>query len=170
MRDFENRPRSPRGRMRLGVRAATSLPVLLVAPLAAQTIVPDGSLGTAVNLNGTTYEIGGGTRSGDNLFQSFARFDLPTSFTGDFRNTTGGNVSNVISRVTRARCRASTAPFAPRSPARICSWSIRRGSSSVPTRGSTSQARGSHSPVPIVPPGRATEPYDGAPSENGGER
>ena len=73
MRDFENQPRFPRGRKRLGVRAATILPVLLVAPLAAQTIVPDGSLGTAANLNGTTYEIGGGTRSGNNLFQSFAR-------------------------------------------------------------------------------------------------
>ena len=73
----------------------TSLRSLLVAlpllgltiglPAHAQSITgaPDGT-NTRVILNGNRYDIGGGTQSGTNLFQSFQRFGLATNETANF--------------------------------------------------------------------------------------
>lgn len=75
------------------------LSLFLVTPVASQTVTSSG-LGTAVNVNGNTYEITGGTKSGANLFHSFGKFGLDTGFSADFQNSVGGQISNLIGRVT----------------------------------------------------------------------
>ena len=68
--------------------------------LHAQSITADGTASTTVNPIGSTYEITNGTRAGSNLFHSFAKFGLNTGEIADFRDTTGGGIANIISRVT----------------------------------------------------------------------
>ena len=72
--------------MRKALTISTAL-ALLAAPVHAQgtgapptTITPDTllqlSTGTTATTEGTVTTIGGGVRAGDNLFHSFARFNL----------------------------------------------------------------------------------------------
>ncbi len=70
--------------------------------LSAQTITSDNTTGTIVDPpsnNNNTYEITGGTKTSDNLFHSFMRFDLDADYIADFKDP-GGDVSNILSRVT----------------------------------------------------------------------
>ena len=61
-------------------------------------VVPDNTLGTQVNLNGTTFGINNGMRSGNNLFHSFSQFSVPTGGSAIFNNAT--DIQNIFSRVT----------------------------------------------------------------------
>jgi filamentous hemagglutinin family protein len=61
-------------------------------------VLPDGTVGTTVNLNGTAFEINNGTRSGNNLFHSFSQFSIPTNGSAIFNNAT--DVQNIFSRIT----------------------------------------------------------------------
>jgi filamentous hemagglutinin family protein len=62
----------------------------------AQGIVGNGS--TQVQGNGQTFEITGGVRSGQNLFQSFEKFGLKSGEVANFQ--TPANVTNLLTRVT----------------------------------------------------------------------
>jgi filamentous hemagglutinin family protein len=66
--------------------------------LVSAQIVTDGTVNTLVDYNGKTYTIKGGSTSGNNLFQSFSEFSLPTGKEAFFDNST--SVNNIISRVT----------------------------------------------------------------------
>jgi len=70
-------------------------------PVVAQTITPaaDGT-GTIVNLNGQTYNITGGTLSGDgaNLFHSFQQLGLDSGQIANFFSNP--NIQNILGRVT----------------------------------------------------------------------
>ena len=61
-------------------------------------ITPDGTLGTTVTQNGTTYTINGGTIKGPNQFHSFDRLSVGTNDTARFSGPTG--IANILSRVT----------------------------------------------------------------------
>ncbi len=61
-------------------------------------VVPDTTIGTQVNPNGTTFEINAGTRSGNNLFHSFSQFSIPTNGSAIFNNAT--DIQTIFSRVT----------------------------------------------------------------------
>src|SRR5437588_5977682 len=61
-------------------------------------ITPDGTLGTSIAKNGTTYDINGGTIKGSNLFHSFRLFSVGTGDTASFNGPTG--ILNIMSRVT----------------------------------------------------------------------
>jgi len=73
---------------------------------ATTNIVPDTdptlSLGTTVIPGGAVQLIDGGTRAGNNLFHSFAQFDLTRGDTARFVHTAGNEatIANVVSRVT----------------------------------------------------------------------
>ncbi|XGV94454.1 MAG: CHAT domain-containing protein [Leptolyngbya sp. BL-A-14] len=78
-----------------------TLPFLgLMAGLPAQaqsiTAAPDGT-NTSVTRSGSRYDIGGGTQSGTNLFQSFQRFGLSTSETANF--LANPQIQNILGRV-----------------------------------------------------------------------
>jgi filamentous hemagglutinin family protein len=64
------------------------------------TLVPDGTLGTAVTQRGTIYSITGGMRPGNgpNLFHSFAHFRVGTGDIARFSGPRG--IENIISRAT----------------------------------------------------------------------
>jgi filamentous hemagglutinin family protein len=68
----------------------------LGAGVLAQGIV--GNSGTQVRGNGQTFEITGGVRSGQNLFQSFDRFGLKAGEVANFQ--TPAEISNLLTRVT----------------------------------------------------------------------
>jgi len=75
-------------------------------PPAATAIDPDTDPGRTLNTNvsqvGNVYTIDGGTRTGNNLFHSFASFDLAIGDIARWEHTTGdpNTVANVINRVT----------------------------------------------------------------------
>jgi len=72
-----------------------------ISPAFAQAIAPapDGT-GTIVNINGQTYNITGGTLSGDsaNLFHSFAQFGLDANQIANFLSNP--SIQNILGRVT----------------------------------------------------------------------
>jgi len=74
--------------------------VAILSPAIAQTITPaiDGT-GTVVNINGQTYNITGGTLSGDgaNLFHSFTQFGLNANQIANFQSNP--NIQNILGRV-----------------------------------------------------------------------
>ena len=76
------------------------LSLVSAVPAAGQTITPDGTAGTAINLNGTTFSITGGTIAASNLLHSFDKFGLDTGFVADFQGPGGGAIANIIGRVT----------------------------------------------------------------------
>lgn len=76
------------------------LSLVSAVPAAGQTITPDGTAGTAINLNGATYSITGGTVAGSNLLHSFDKFGLNTGFVADFQDPGAGAIDNIIGRVT----------------------------------------------------------------------
>ncbi|HEY9668863.1 MAG TPA: filamentous hemagglutinin N-terminal domain-containing protein, partial [Coleofasciculaceae cyanobacterium] len=69
-----------------------------VQPLLAQSITtaPDGT-GTIVSPNGNTYNITGGTVSGQNLFHSFQQFGLNSGEIANFLSNP--NIDNILGRV-----------------------------------------------------------------------
>lgn len=84
---------------------------LLQAPLAAQdmpapqtAITPDTlpslATGTTAVTDGATTTIGGGVRAGDNLFHSFARFNLGPGDIARWTASDAATIRNVINRVT----------------------------------------------------------------------
>ena len=83
------------------LRAITlALPLLgLNTPALAQSITAtqDGT-GTIINHNGNTYNITGGTISGDNLFHSFAEFGLSPQEIANFLSNP--QINNILGRVT----------------------------------------------------------------------
>lgn len=72
--------------------------LLAVLDAAHGAITPDGTMGSLVNLSGPDYTITGGTRSGSNLFHSFAVFDIHTGESATFNGPAA--ITNIISRVT----------------------------------------------------------------------
>ncbi len=90
------------------VALAAAVPAHQAAALqpAVTQIVPDvdpaRSLGTTVTPAGTAQLIDGGTRAGNNLFHSFAQFDLARGESARFVSSSGdpGSIANVVSRVT----------------------------------------------------------------------
>jgi len=72
-----------------------------ISPAVAQAIAPatDGT-GTIVNINGQTYNITGGTLSGDgaNLFHSFTQFGLDANQIANFLSNP--SIQNILGRVT----------------------------------------------------------------------
>ncbi|MCC5636380.1 filamentous hemagglutinin N-terminal domain-containing protein [Nostoc sp. CHAB 5844] len=68
------------------------------ANCAVAQITPDGTLPTNVQLNGSVFNITGGTRAGGNLFHSFREFSVPTGGEAFFNNAV--DIQNIISRVT----------------------------------------------------------------------
>ncbi len=78
------------------------LMLCLWMPCAAQittTMTPDGTMGTRVQQEVSTYHIDGGTLRGANLFHSFDQFRLGTGDTASFVGPPSG-IDNIISRVT----------------------------------------------------------------------
>jgi filamentous hemagglutinin family protein len=73
---------------------------VLSARCATAQITPDRTLpnNSSVTINGSTFNITGGTQAGQNLFHSFQQFSVPTGGTASFNN--GLDVQNIISRVT----------------------------------------------------------------------
>ncbi|MDF5733381.1 MAG: filamentous hemagglutinin N-terminal domain-containing protein [Rhizonema sp. PD38] len=63
-------------------------------------ITPDATLpnNSSVKLEGSTFNITGGTKAGRNLFHSFERFSIPTGGTAFFNHA--ADIQNIISRVT----------------------------------------------------------------------
>ncbi|NEO85781.1 MAG: CHAT domain-containing protein [Spirulina sp. SIO3F2] len=80
----------------LGGTVALSL--TLAAPALAQSITaaPDGT-GTAITIDGSTYQIQGGTQAGANLFHSFQDFGLSTGAIANFLSDPG--INNIFGRV-----------------------------------------------------------------------
>ena len=80
----------------LSTTLATAALVLTPRPNLAQ-VIPDGSLGTAVNGN-PNFQITGGTTAGSNLFHSFQQFSVPLGGSAVFLNSP--SIENIFSRVT----------------------------------------------------------------------
>jgi filamentous hemagglutinin family protein len=79
---------------------AVSLTIATSANCALAQITPDSNLpnNSSVNLNGSTFDITGGTSAGSNLFHSFQEFSVPNGNAAIFQNPV--NILNIISRVT----------------------------------------------------------------------
>ncbi|MBW4691249.1 MAG: CHAT domain-containing protein [Lyngbya sp. HA4199-MV5] len=93
-------PATPALVAKMGSLLAT-LPLLGLATglsVRAQSITaaPDGT-NTSVTLSGDRYDIGGGTQSGTNLFQSFQRFGLSANETANF--LANPQIQNILGRV-----------------------------------------------------------------------
>ncbi|MDF5731612.1 MAG: filamentous hemagglutinin N-terminal domain-containing protein [Rhizonema sp. PD38] len=73
---------------------------VLGASSATAQITPDRTLpnNSSVTINGSVFNITGGTQAGRNLFHSFQQFSVPTGGTASFNN--GLDIQNIISRVT----------------------------------------------------------------------
>ena len=84
-------------RILIGAVAALASAISIGDRVIAQ-VVPDNTVGTTVNLNGTAFEINNGIRSVNNLFHSFSQFSVPTNGSAIFNNVT--DVQNIFSRVT----------------------------------------------------------------------
>ena len=84
-------------RILIGAVAALASAISIGDRVIAQ-VVPDNTVGTTVNLNGTAFEINNGIRSGNNLFHSFSQFSVPTNGSAIFNNVT--DVQNILNRVT----------------------------------------------------------------------
>ena len=63
-----------------------------------ESIAVDGSLGTTVTFNDSSYTISNGTIRGGNQFHSFNKFNVATGESASFSGP--ANISNIISRVT----------------------------------------------------------------------
>lgn len=96
--------------MRLWIAGCSAL-ALVATPAFAQdggapptTIAPDTlpqlSTGTTATTDGTVTIIGGGVRAGDNLFHSFARFNLGPGDVARWTASDAPTIRNVINRVT----------------------------------------------------------------------
>ena len=68
--------------------------------IASAQVIPDQTVNTKVNQNGSIAEITGGETRGDNLFHSFQEFSIPTGNEAAFNNA--NNITNIFSRVTGA--------------------------------------------------------------------
>src|SRR5579883_282740 len=73
---------------------------VLTASCAFSQITPDRTLpnNSSVTVNGSTFNITGGTQAGRNLFHSFQQFSVPTGGNASFNN--GLDIQNIFSRVT----------------------------------------------------------------------
>jgi filamentous hemagglutinin family protein len=78
----------------------TSHAFLNAHPALAQTITPDGTLGTTITTNGLDATITNGTAAGTNLFHSFQRFDIPTGGSANFNLVNTPAITTIFSRVT----------------------------------------------------------------------
>jgi filamentous hemagglutinin family protein len=77
---------------------AMSLGLMAITPEAqAQSIIANDRTGTIVNVNGNQFTITKGTASGQNLFHSFQKFDLPS---GKATFEVPGGIQNILARVT----------------------------------------------------------------------
>jgi filamentous hemagglutinin family protein len=66
----------------------------------AQQVLPDASLGSTVNRNGSAFTIIGGQLTGEHLFHSFQEFSIPMGGSAIFDLSNTPSVTNVFSRVT----------------------------------------------------------------------
>jgi filamentous hemagglutinin family protein len=84
----------------LGVLLALGGAIAPATKCAAQSIILDGTLGPARTLSGPNYIIrqADGLPVGNNLFQSFGRFNLNTGESANFQSLP--NIRNILSRVT----------------------------------------------------------------------
>jgi filamentous hemagglutinin family protein len=88
------------------IRGRWFLGIVLVSAIASRgnsaiaQISPDGTLpnNSNVTINGSTFNINGGTQFGQNLFHSFQQFSLQKGDTAAFNNA--ANIQNIFGRVT----------------------------------------------------------------------
>ncbi|NEZ57174.1 filamentous hemagglutinin N-terminal domain-containing protein [Adonisia turfae] len=75
--------------------------LLITVPSKAQ-ILPDGTLGSAVNVpNCNVCTITGGTAQGENLFHSFTEFSVPVNGEANFQESASApGIENIFSRIT----------------------------------------------------------------------
>ncbi|NEU74557.1 filamentous hemagglutinin N-terminal domain-containing protein [Hassallia byssoidea VB512170] len=80
--------------------ALLGIAIVLCGNYANAQISPDSTLpnNSNIKLEGSTFNITGGTQAGSNLFHSFGQFSVPTGGTAFFNNAL--DIQNIISRVT----------------------------------------------------------------------
>jgi filamentous hemagglutinin family protein len=87
-------------RWAIGLASLTSIGLLAPEIVSAQTITPDGTLGTTITTTGLDATITNGTAAGTNLFHSFQRFDIPTGGSANFNLINTPAITTIFSRVT----------------------------------------------------------------------